>query len=65
MKLGDRNRNGCVDDVYRPNLEQTVNFAFEGESLYLFDPSTGESLQTKTGGIETGVAEYILTEPCT
>jgi multiple sugar transport system ATP-binding protein len=62
MELGGRTVNARVDSAFRPEPGQAVGFTFDEESLYLFDPASGESLKTKTGEIETGVGEYILAE---
>ncbi|WP_440008224.1 ABC transporter ATP-binding protein [Halomicrococcus sp. SG-WS-1] len=60
--LGDRELTARIESGLRPTTGQTVRFTFDEDSLYLFDPETGEALKTKTADVSATVGDYAHTE---
>ncbi|MBC9987975.1 ABC transporter ATP-binding protein [Haloferax sp. AS1] len=48
-----------VDSKMHPDEGAEVVFTFDEEDLYLFDPTTGESIKTKTGEVDVGYQQYV------
>ena len=61
-RLGGRELTARIASTLRPKPGQTVRFSFDEESLYLFDPETGEALKTKTAETSATVGDFAHAE---
>ena len=57
LTMGDIDMTARVDSAMRPQAGETVQFAFEEDALYLFDPESGDAIKTKTDDVDVGVKE--------
>ncbi|WP_439025388.1 ABC transporter ATP-binding protein [Haloarchaeobius sp. DT45] len=58
MELADIELTARIASALRPSPGETVTLDFEEESLYLFDPRTGDALKTKTDETDVEVGQY-------
>ncbi|WP_129114706.1 ABC transporter ATP-binding protein [Halegenticoccus tardaugens] len=57
LEMGGEELTARIDSAVRPSPDETVRFDFDGSALYLFDPSTGEAVKTKTDELGVSVTE--------
>jgi multiple sugar transport system ATP-binding protein len=62
VALGDHELTARIESGLRPATGQTVRFTFDEDSLYLFDPETGDALKTKTAEVSATVGNYASAE---
>ncbi|SFR67781.1 ABC transporter ATP-binding protein [Halogeometricum limi] len=56
LELDGHEMTARIDSAIRPQAGETVQFTFDEDALYLFDPDTGDALKTKTDDVDTDVA---------
>jgi multiple sugar transport system ATP-binding protein len=60
--MGDIDLTARIESKMHPDAGMTVNFGFEEEDLYLFDPTTTESIKTKTSETDVDYRQFVAND---